>query len=127
MSPTKANARAADPGAANSCEKCSQNTPDCARKQLDCHALRDLIAAAGEPGHATPGEVAKGLAAILAARWDRSERLVITGAGLLSLDHEDRHELADTALSGPSLSETIENRRKAMLARWQRERGAGHG
>ncbi|MBK0399506.1 hypothetical protein H0I76_09910 [Limibaculum sp. M0105] len=92
----------------------------------DCKAtIETLIAAAGEPGHHSPGQIAEGLAAILRAKWSRPARLVVAGGAMLSLDYADREMLADAALDAPTWGDAIEARRKSWLARWKAEREGG--
>lgn len=62
------------------------------------NALRAL-SSVGDPGHASPGEIAAGLAAVLRARLGPLERMTVAGAAMLSLDIEDAERLAETALA----------------------------
>jgi len=57
-----------------------------------------LLRVAGEPGHATPGVLARGLATILRAVLGPCERLTLASAAVMALNDENAAELDDAAL-----------------------------
>lgn len=81
-----------------------------------------LLRAAGEPGHAEPGELAADLAAILRARLGPVERVWLAGTAGLACPPDARLRICDTLAEDAALvscAET-EKRRQELLRQWGR-------